>query len=141
MDEVHRAACPDARVKVLLENTAGQGKSLGWRFEHLAAILDAVKEPKRLGVCLDTCHLLAAGYHSAPEAEYQKTMSEFDRLIGLSKLKVFHMNDSKKPLSGRVDRHEHMWQEISVEPSDCSSTIHGFRKCDDPGDAEGGAER
>ena len=105
LDEIHRR-CPECRVKILLETTAGQGKSLGWRFEHLAAILDGVKESKRLGVCLDTCHVFAAGYPLAPEADYEKTFNEFHRLIGLSRLKVFHMNDSKKPLGSRVDRHE-----------------------------------
>jgi deoxyribonuclease IV len=109
LDEVHERR-PECRVKILLETTAGQGKSLGWRFEHLAAILDAVKESKRLGICLDTCHVFAAGYALAPEAEYEKTFQEFHRLIGLSRLKVFHMNDSKKPLGSRVDRHEAIGQ-------------------------------
>ena len=115
-DLVH-ARCTGCKVKVLLETTAGQGKSLGWRFEHLAAILDQVKESKRLGVCLDTCHVLAAGYPLAPQAEYEKTMKEFDRLIGFAHLKGFHMNDSKKPLGSRVDRHEHIGQgHLGLEP-------------------------
>jgi deoxyribonuclease IV len=115
-DAIH-ARCPECRVKVLLETTAGQGKSLGWRFEHLAAILERVKESKRLGVCLDTCHVFAAGYPLSPEADYEETMSEFDRLIGLARLKVFHMNDSKKPLGSRVDRHEHIGQgHLGLEP-------------------------
>lgn len=109
LDEVH-TRCPDCRVKVLLETTAGQGKSLGHRFEHLAYILDHVKDAKRLGVCLDTCHVFAAGYALAPESEYEETFKAFSRLIGLSKLKVFHMNDSKKPFGSRVDRHEHIGQ-------------------------------
>ena len=84
---------------------------------HLAAILDAVKEPRRLGVCFDTCHALAGGYPLAPADEYEKTMTAFDRLVGLSKLKVFHMNDSKKPLGSRVDRHEHIGQgHLGLEP-------------------------
>lgn len=116
LDEVHQR-CPDCRVKVLLENTAGQGKSLGWRFEHLAAILDAVREPNRLGVCLDTCHIFAAGYPLAPEAEYEKTLKSFASLVGFAKLKVFHMNDSKKPLGSRVDRHEHIGKgHLGLEP-------------------------
>lgn len=115
-DEVH-ARCPDYHAKVLLETTAGQGRSLGHRFEHLAAILDQVKDPKRLGVCLDTCHVFAAGYLLAPEAEYEKTFKSFAKLIGLSKLKAFHMNDSKKPLGSRVDRHEHIGQGyLGLEP-------------------------
>lgn len=116
LNEVH-ARCPDCRVKVLLETTAGQGRSLGYRFEHLAAILDAVQDPKRLGVCLDTCHVFAAGYPLAPEADYEKTLKSFSRVIGLSKLKVFHMNDSKKPQGSRVDRHEHIGQgHLGLEP-------------------------
>src|SRR5262249_23038995 len=79
LDEVLRR-CPDGRVKALLETPAGQGKSLGWRFEHLAAILDRVQDSKRLGVCLDTCHTFAAGYPLAPAKEYETTMQEFDRL-------------------------------------------------------------
>lgn len=116
LDEVH-VRCDGCKVKVLLETTAGQGKSLGWRFEHLGAILDRAHEPKRLGVCLDTCHVFAAGYPLSPQADYEKTMNEFDRLIGLSRLKVFHMNDSKKPLGSRVDRHEHIGQgHLGLEP-------------------------
>jgi len=115
-DEIH-ARCDGAKVKVLLETTAGQGKSLGHRFEHLAAILDGVRHPKRLDVCLDTCHVFAAGYPLAPEAEYEKTMSEFDRLIGVERIKVFHMNDSKKPLGSRVDRHDHIGRgHLGIEP-------------------------
>jgi deoxyribonuclease IV len=116
LDEAH-VRCAGCKVKVLLETTAGQGKSLGWRFEHLAAILDRVHESKRLGVCLDTCHVLAAGYPLSPQPDYEKTMNEFDRLIGLARLKVFHINDSKKPLGSRVDRHEHIGQgHLGLEP-------------------------
>jgi deoxyribonuclease-4 len=107
LDDVH-ARCHACRVKILLETTAGQGKSLGWRFEHLAAILDSVKQSRRLGVCLDTCHVFAAGYALATARDYENTMRSFDRLIGLSRLKVLHLNDSKKPLGSRVDRHEHI---------------------------------
>jgi deoxyribonuclease-4 len=115
-DAIH-ARCDGAKVKVLLETTAGQGKSLGHRFEHLAAILNGVKHPKRLDVCLDTCHVFAAGYPLAPQAEYEKTLSAFDDLIGLSRIKVFHMNDSKKPLGSRVDRHEHIGRgHLGIEP-------------------------
>lgn len=116
IDEVHDR-CPKFKVKILLETTAGQGMSLGHRFEHIAAILDAVKDAKRLGVCLDTCHVFAAGYPLWPDAEYEKTLKSFHRLIGLSRLKVIHMNDSKKPLGSRVDRHEHIGQgQIGLEP-------------------------
>jgi deoxyribonuclease-4 len=116
LDEIH-TRCPGYRVKVLLETTAGQGTSLGWRFEHLASILKQVAEPKRLGVCLDTCHVFAAGYALAPEAEYRKTIKEFDRVIGLSRLKAFHLNDSIKAFGSRVDRHAHIGQgHIGLEP-------------------------
>jgi deoxyribonuclease-4 len=115
-DEIH-ARCQGCRVKVLLETTAGQGQSLGWRFEHLAAILDRVQDSKRLGVCVDTCHIFAAGYPLAPEKEYETTMQAFDRLIGLSRIKVFHINDSKKPMGSRVDRHEHIGKgHLGLEP-------------------------
>jgi deoxyribonuclease-4 len=116
LDEIH-LRCAGYRVKVLLETTAGQGTSLGWRFEHLASILKAVSDPKRLGVCLDTCHVFAAGYALAPAAEYGKTIKEFDRVIGLRCLKAFHLNDSLKPLGSRVDRHAHIGEgHLGLEP-------------------------
>jgi deoxyribonuclease IV len=96
------------KVKILIEATAGQGSTLGWRFEHLRAILKGVRKPQRLGVCLDTCHIFAAGYALWPAAEYKKTMSEFDKVVGMKWLKAFHLNDSKKPLGSHVDRHEHL---------------------------------
>ena len=109
LDEIH-ARFPDARVKVLLELTAGQGTCLGHRFEHLAAIMRGARDGRRLGVCFDTCHAFAAGYPLYPEESYQATFHEFDRVIGLKRLKVFHLNDSKKPLGSRVDRHAHIGQ-------------------------------
>ena len=107
LDEVH-ARCCGFRVQVLLENTAGQGTSLGHRFEHLARILSLAAEPKRLGVCLDTCHIFAAGYGLYPEKEYRATMSEFARLVGLGRVRAFHLNDSLKPQGSLVDRHAHI---------------------------------
>ena len=116
LDEAH-ARCPGVRVQVLLETTAGQGTSLGHRFEHLARILSLVKEPDRLGVCLDTCHVFAAGYSLAPQKEYRATMRAFDKVIGLSRLRAFHVNDSRKPQGSRVDRHAHIGQgELGLEP-------------------------
>jgi deoxyribonuclease-4 len=116
LDAVHRR-CAGFRVRVLLETTAGQGQSLGHRFEHLAHVLGAVANPERLGVCLDTCHVFAAGYPLAPEADYEETMAAFDRAIGLKQLRVFHVNDSKKPLGSRVDRHAHIGQGcLGLEP-------------------------
>ncbi len=108
---------PHGRTMVLLEQTAGQGTSIGARFEQLASILAKAKDRKRLGVCLDTCHLLAAGYDVCSPEGYAETFKQFDRLIGFERLKVFHLNDSKKPLGSRVDRHEHIGQGyLGLEP-------------------------
>lgn len=96
------------RVTVLLEHTAGQGTNLGHRFEHLAAIIAALDGSPRVGVCLDTCHLLAAGFDLCSAAGYDDTFRAFDRIVGLDRLRVFHLNDSKKPCGSRVDRHEHI---------------------------------
>ncbi len=97
-------------VTVLLENTAGQGSSVGHRFEQLGAILEGVRDAGRIGFCLDTCHLFAAGYDIGTEAGYRRTMRAFDRLIGKEKIRAFHVNDSRKPLGSRVDRHTHIGQ-------------------------------
>jgi deoxyribonuclease-4 len=104
------AAGGGRRTPVLLEHTAGQGRTLGWRFEQLASILERVDDPDadRVGVCLDTCHLIAAGYDIVSPEGYARTFEEFDRVIGLDRLRVFHANDSKKPCASRVDRHEHI---------------------------------
>ncbi len=97
-----------AKTMVLLEHTAGQGTSVGHRFEHLAAIIDRAGGSRRIGVCLDTCHLVSAGFDIVSTRGYRQTFDSFDRLIGLERLRVFHLNDSKKPLGSRVDRHEHI---------------------------------
>ena len=116
LDEVHRR-CPGFRVQVLLETTAGQGTTLGHRFEHLARILELVADPGRLGVCFDTCHVFAAGYALAPEKEYRATLRAFDRVVGLGRLRVFHVNDSLKPQGSRVDRHAHIGRgHLGLEP-------------------------
>src|SRR5688572_15573278 len=101
-------ARPRRPTMVLLEHTAGQGRTLGHRFEHLAAILEHLDGSPRIGVCLDTCHLVASGYDIVSEDGYRETFAAFDRLVGLDRLKVFHGNDSKKPCGSRVDRHEHI---------------------------------
>lgn len=95
-------------VLVLLETTAGQGTTVGYRFEQLREIIDLVKYHQNIGVCLDTCHIFAAGYDIRDENMYLKTMQEFDEVIGLHHLKVIHLNDTKKPLGSRVDRHENI---------------------------------
>ena len=102
------ATRPRRRTMVLLEHTAGQGRTVGHRFEHLATILEHLDGSSRVGVCLDTCHLLASGYDITTAVGYQHTFEVFDRLVGLDRLKVFHGNDSKKPCGSRVDRHEHI---------------------------------
>jgi deoxyribonuclease IV len=108
---------PQQRVKVLLEHTAGQGTNLGHRFEHLAAILERVDGSPRIGVCLDTCHLLTAGYDLCSEPGYDATFRDFDRIVGLDRLALFHLNDSKKPCGSRVDRHEHIGKGcLGLEP-------------------------
>lgn len=116
IDEVHRR-CPDFRTEFWLETTAGQGSSLGCEFEHIAAILNGVKSPDRLGVCVDSCHIFSAGYPLRTPEDYARTMMDFDRLIGLSRVRAFHLNDSKKPFASRVDRHEHIGEgSLGLEP-------------------------
>lgn len=99
-----------AGVTVLLETTAGQGTGLGSRFEELAFILEHSRVPQRLGVCVDTCHIFAAGYDIRTLSAYTQTMAEFDRVVGVERIKFFHLNDSKQKLASRVDRHEHIGQ-------------------------------
>ncbi len=98
------------KARLLIETTAGQGSSLGWRFEQVAAIRDAVPMPhrRRVGVCVDTCHLHAAGYDITTPEGYDTTFQQLDRAIGLSRVEAFHLNDCKKPRGSRVDRHEHI---------------------------------
>lgn len=102
------ADLPDNGTTVLLETTAGQGSTLGRTFEELAGIIDQVEDKSRVAVCLDTCHIFAAGYDIRDEATYQATMQAFDDTIGLDRLRVFHLNDSKKGLGAHVDRHAHI---------------------------------
>jgi deoxyribonuclease-4 len=99
---------PRGRTLVILEHTAGQGTSLGFTFEQLATIIALMKAERRVGVCLDTCHLLASGYDIASPEGYARTFKVFGRSVGFDRLKVFHMNDSKRPLGSRIDRHAHI---------------------------------
>ena len=101
-------ARPRHRTMVLLEHTAGQGRTVGHRFEHLAAIIGHLDGDPRVGICLDTCHLVAAGYDIVSDAGYEQTFATLDRVVGLDRVKAFHGNDSKKPCGSRVDRHEHI---------------------------------
>jgi deoxyribonuclease-4 len=102
---------PDQRTMLLLEHTAGQGTNLGHTFEQLGIIITAVDQAataERIGICLDTCHLLAAGYDLATDATYAATIRQFDQYVGLDRLRAIHLNDSKTPLGSRVDRHTHI---------------------------------
>ena len=115
LDILH-AETAGAKVRVALETTAGQGTYLGGRFDHLARILGGVKDPARLAVCLDTCHIFAAGYDIRTPAGYEETMAQFDRIIGLPWLQVVHANDSAKPFGSHADRHAHIGEgEIGLE--------------------------
>jgi len=96
------------KVKSMLEATAGQGTAIGYTFEHLKKIIDLVDEKERMCVCIDTAHIFAAGYDIKDKKNYNKVIKEFDDIIGLDLLKCFHMNDSKKSLASRVDRHDHI---------------------------------
>lgn len=107
LDAIHEAT-RGFQVKSVLETTAGQGSAIGYRFEHLRDIIDRVHEPDRMAVCVDTCHIFAAGYDITSEEGYRRTFQEFDDTIGLDRLVAFHVNDSKKGLGSRVDRHEHI---------------------------------
>jgi deoxyribonuclease-4 len=99
-------ATRDSAVKLVIENTAGQGTNLGYRFEHLAYLIERVEDRSRVGVCLDTCHTFTAGYDLRTPEAYEATMAEFDRIVGTEYLCGMHINDSKPPLGSRVDRHQ-----------------------------------
>lgn len=116
LDEVH-AQTKGIACRVLLETTAGQGSNLGWRFEHLAEIIDKVADPDRLGVCFDTCHVFAAGYAMETEKEYDATMRQLDKAVGCERVEAFHLNDSLRPFGSRKDRHAGIGLgEMGLEP-------------------------
>jgi apurinic endonuclease (APN1) len=100
----------DFKVSSMLEATAGQGTAIGYKFEHLRKIIDLVEEKNRMSVCIDTAHIWAAGYDLKNPEAYNKVIEEFDGIVGLDLLKCFHVNDSKKALGSRVDRHDHIGQ-------------------------------
>ena len=93
-------------VKLVIENTAGQGSNLGYKFEHLAYIIDKIEDKSRVGVCIDTCHMFTAGYDIRTREAYDKTWNEFDQIVGCKYLMGMHINDSKPELGSRVDRHD-----------------------------------
>ena len=116
-ESINRALDKTEGVTVVLENTAGQGSNIGYRFEHLAAIIDAVEDKSRIGCCFDTCHAFAAGYDFRTADTYRSTMTAFDRIIGLSYLRGLHINDAKSTFGSRIDRHHSLGQgTIGWEP-------------------------
>ncbi len=104
LNELHDQT-PGFKLKALIEGTAGQGTNVGYKFEHIRAIIDKLSEPERIGMCYDTCHAFAAGYDIRNEEVYKRTFEELDNIIGLAKLEAFHLNDALKPLGSRIDRH------------------------------------
>ncbi len=105
---IAHAKTPAINVSSMIELTAGQGTSLGYKFEHIKKIIELVEDKDRISVCIDTAHIFAAGYNIKDAKEYKKVIKEFDDIIGLERLKCIHINDSKKELGSRVDRHEHI---------------------------------
>ena len=104
--EVNLALSMTEGVTAVIENTAGQGTNLGWKFEHIARIIEGIDDKSRVGVCIDTCHTLAAGYDISTEMGYQFCFDEFERIVGFKYLRAIHLNDSKKGAGSHVDRHE-----------------------------------
>jgi len=105
VDSLNQALNQTEGVVAVIENTAGQGSNLGFRFEHLAHIIDGIEDKSRIGVCLDTCHTFTAGYDLRTRETYDATMGEFERIVGFQYLRGVHLNDSKPDLGSRVDRH------------------------------------
>lgn len=116
LDAVH-AAIPDHRVVTLLETAAGQGSCVGCTFEELGRMIELVDDKRRVGICFDTCHVFAAGYELRTRDAYERTIDEMLRHVGLENVGAFHLNDSKKGLGSRVDRHQHIGEgELGLEP-------------------------
>ena len=115
-ESINYALDKTSNVKAVMENTAGQGTNLGYKFEHLAYIIDKIEDKSRIGVCIDTCHMFTAGYDIRTRETYDKTWGEFDELIGSKYLMGMHINDSKPPLGSRVDRHHSLGEgEIGLD--------------------------
>ena len=116
LDQVIEATA-DCEVTIDLETTAGQGTCLGHRFEHLQEIIENTADQSRLGVCVDTCHIFAAGYSFDIRERYDETLNELDRIVGLGRIRVWHLNDSRRELASRVDRHAGIGDgHIGLEP-------------------------
>lgn len=128
LDRVHESL-PDLSVVTCLEVTAGQGTSLGWRFEHLRHIIDRVQQPGRLAVCLDSAHMLAAGYDLTSARGCGRVLDEVSQVIGMDLVRVIHLNDSKVPRGRRVDRHEHIGHgEVSLQAFRTLVNDHRFKR-------------
>jgi len=112
VESMNRAidATKDSNVKLVIENTAGQGSNLGYKFEHLGYIIDKIEDKSRVGICLDTCHTFTGGYDLRTREAYDETMNAFGRIVGFEYLMGMHINDSKPPLGSRVDRHHSLGQ-------------------------------
>ncbi|CAL4042242.1 Endonuclease 4 [Buchnera aphidicola (Tetraneura ulmi)] len=130
-DSINIAIQSTEKIILVIENTAGQGSSIGYRFEHLAKIIDKVEDKSRIGVCLDTCHLFASGYELRIKESFDSTFKKFEKIIGFQFLFAMHLNDSKKELNSRVDRHENLGKgKIGYE---CFSwIIKDYRFCSIP---------
>jgi deoxyribonuclease-4 len=131
VDSVNRVfrKIPKVKTKIALETTAGQGSCLGHRFEQIAYIIENVRQPERLCVCLDTAHVFAAGYEIGADAGVKKTFRDFDRVIGLTRLAAIHLNDSKTVRGSRVDRHQHIGKgEIGLDAFRFIMRDRRFRK-------------
>lgn len=100
----------DNEVTLALEVTAGQGSNLGYKFEHLAWLIEHIEDSEHIGVCFDTCHVFAAGYPLVKATDYRATMKSFDEIVGLDRLRVLHLNDSRREIGSKIDRHEHIGQ-------------------------------
>ncbi len=105
---INKALDKTKNVKAVLENTAGQGSNLGYKFEHLAYIIDKIEDKSRIGVCIDTCHMFVAGYDIRTKEAYDDTWAKFDKIVGFEFLSAMHINDSKPPLGSHVDRHQNL---------------------------------
>jgi deoxyribonuclease-4 len=128
---LERSGALDSNLKILLETTAGQGTSLGSRFEELGWLLGQSRYPEHIGVCVDTCHIFAAGYDLGSAAGYEQTLAQLERHIGSDRVHFFHLNDSKKGCGSRVDRHEHIGAgQIGLEGFRCLLTDPRF--CNHP---------
>jgi deoxyribonuclease-4 len=116
-ESINNALDKTRGVSAVIENTAGQGTNMGFRFEHLATIIDNVEDKKRVGVCLDTCHTFTAGYDLRTKKTFKATMDEFEKIVGIKYLSGMHLNDSKPDLGARVDRHQSIGKgKLGVEP-------------------------